>query len=221
MPNDDRRNYSKKYLLARLLVLLGGRAAESVVFNEVTTGAENDLRHVTSLARRMVSQFGMSEAIGQLNFGDDDRQPFLGYSLSQGRNYSEETAAKIDAEVRDIVDSAYEQTLAIIEENRDKLEALAQALLENEIIDQDEILEILGLDLEDILPEDREKAEKIRKAIRSDHFSLNIRKEATDEGIIGEEQPVSEEEPGSDAAKVAENEDGAPAEEQHEQRGAD
>lgn len=195
MPNDDRRNYSKKYLLARLLVLLGGRAAESIVFNEVTTGAENDLRHVTSLARRMVSQFGMSDAIGPLNFGDDDRQPFLGYSLSQGRSYSEETAAKIDMEVREIVDSAYEQTLNLIETNRDKLEALADALLENEVIDQEEILEILGLELEDVLPDDPEKAEKIRKAMRSDHFSLKgIRKGATDEGIIGEDEPVEDQE---------------------------
>ena len=215
MPNDDRRNYSKKYLFARLLVLLGGRAAETIVFDEATTGAENDLLHVTSLARRMVSQFGMSEAIGQLNFGDDNRQPFLGYSLSQGRSYSEETAAKIDAEVRQIVDAAYEQTLALIEANRDKLEALAQALLENEVIEQDEILELLGLELDDILPEDQEKAEKIRKAMRSDHFSLNVRKEATDEGIIGKEQPVAaEEETDSDAPEVVEDDDGTAAQSQ-------
>ncbi len=146
MPDDDRRNYPKSYLEGRLLMLLGGRAAEEIIFGEVTTGAENDLRRVTDLARRMVSQFGMSEELGQLNFGDDDRQPFLGYSISQGRNYSEETAARIDKEVRRVVDEAYDRTIKLLSENRDKLDALATALQESEVISQGEMLELMGLD---------------------------------------------------------------------------
>ncbi|GAB4520329.1 MAG: ATP-dependent zinc metalloprotease FtsH [Anaerolineae bacterium] len=149
MPDDDRRNYSRQYLQVRMLVLLGGRAAEQVVFNEVTTGAENDLRRVTDLARRMVAQFGMSKVIGPLNFGDDDRQPFLGYSISQGRNYSEETAAKIDTEVRRIVEDAYDTTIRVLEENRDKLDALARGLLDNEVIEQAHMLRIIGISREE------------------------------------------------------------------------
>lgn len=146
MPNDDRRNYSREYLKGRMLVLLGGRAAEEVVIGEITTGAENDLMRVTDLARRMVSQFGMSEAIGPLNFGDNARQPFLGYTLSQNRNYSEETASKIDAEVRRIVEDAHKETLQILSDNRDKLDALAQALLTQEVVEHDELMRLIGLE---------------------------------------------------------------------------
>ncbi len=144
MPEDDRRNYSKEYLLAQMHVLLGGRAAEEVAIGEITTGASNDLQRVTSLARRMVGTFGMSDAIGPLNFGEDERQPFLGYSLSQGRTYSEATAARIDSEVRHIVDKAYEETRALIEENQEKLQALAYELLNNEVVEGSRVLELAG-----------------------------------------------------------------------------
>lgn len=145
LPDDDRRNYSREALITRIEFALGGRAAEEVAIGEITTGAENDLRRVTSLARRMVAQFGMSDALGPLNFGDDDRQPFLGYSLSQGRTYSEETAAKIDIEVRRIVDEAYEKALALIRNNQDKLDQLAKELLENEVVDGSRVYEIAGV----------------------------------------------------------------------------
>jgi cell division protease FtsH len=151
LPEDDRRNYSKSYIEGMMLMLLGGRAAEEVAIGEITTGAENDLKRVTDLARRMVAQFGMSEAIGPLNYGDDETQPFLGYSLSQGRNYSEETAARIDAEVRRVVEDAYQQTLQLLRDNRDKLEALAQELLTAEIVDRRRLEEIIGKRVE---PED-------------------------------------------------------------------
>ena len=91
-PEDDRRLYSKDFLFGMMVVGLGGRAAEEVAIGEISSGASNDLRQVTNIARRMVAQFGMSEAFGLLNFGDEEHQPFLGYSLSQGRTYSEETA---------------------------------------------------------------------------------------------------------------------------------
>ncbi len=144
MPDDDRRNYSRDYLLARMVVLLGGRAAEEIAFNEITTGAANDLKRVTEMARRMVSEFGMSDAIGPLNFGDNERQPFLGYSLSQGRSYSEETAARIDAEVRRLVEDTHQRTLKLLRDNSDKLDMLARELLENEVVDGRRVLEIVG-----------------------------------------------------------------------------
>lgn len=155
LPDDDRRNYPRSYLEARINVLLGGRIAEQVIFNEITTGASDDLRRATDMARRMVSQFGMSETIGPLNFGEDESQPFLGYSLSQGRSYSEETASKIDTEVRKIVEAAYMRTTQLITENLPKLEKIAAALLDDEVVERDELLQIMQLDhdpLDDFSP---------------------------------------------------------------------
>ena len=143
---EDRGYQSESYLRSRMITGMGGRAAEQIVFHEVTSGAVSDLRQVTAIARAMVSQLGMSDAIGPLNYGDDERQPFLGYTLSQGRNYSEETAAKIDNEVRRLVEDAYAQTFRLLENNRDKLEALANALLEQEVIGQDEMYRVIGME---------------------------------------------------------------------------
>ena len=123
-PDEDRRNYSRTYLESTLSVALGGRIAEQIIFGDITTGAANDLQRATSIARRMVSQFGMTDAVGPLNFGEDEAQPFLGYSLSQGRKYSEETAAEIDRETRRIVEDAYTKTETLLAANRDKLEAV-------------------------------------------------------------------------------------------------
>ena len=145
LPDDDRRNYSRHELKNRMVVLLGGRAAEQVKFNEITSGASNDLRRVTQMARQMVSQLGMSDEIGQVNFGDDERQPFLGYSMSQGRSYSEETASQIDAEVRRLVHEAYEKALELLGKNVDKLDLLATDLLNNEIVERDRVYEIAGM----------------------------------------------------------------------------
>jgi cell division protease FtsH len=146
LPEDERRNYPRSYLIAQMQVLLGGRAAEEVVIGDITTGASDDLRRVTSMARRMVAQFGMSDAIGPLNFGEDERQPFLGYSLSQGRSYSEETASEIDTEVRRIVEEMYERTKSLVSQNIEKLEMLTQELLNNEIVGRKRVLEIVGIE---------------------------------------------------------------------------
>lgn len=179
MPQDELRNYSQEYLIARMQVGLGGRAAEDVVFGEITTGASDDLRRITSIARRMVTQFGMSKSIGPLNFGDDDRQPFLGYSISQGKNYSEQTAARIDAEVSRIVQETYDSTIRLLEENRDKLDTLANALLEHEVVEQDHMLRVLGMELEDVQAEPDEEGDKPAPASkRSNHFSVMNQPEA-------------------------------------------
>jgi cell division protease FtsH len=145
MPNDDRRNYSREYLMARMKMGLGGRAAEELVIGQITTGAENDLKQVTAIARRMVANWGMSEKFGLLNFGDDERQPFLGYSLSQGRSYSEQLAAEIDEEVRRIVEEAHQDARRILNERRTELDKLAQDLMENEVIERPRLLEIAGV----------------------------------------------------------------------------
>ncbi len=143
MPSDDRRNYTKEYLFARLVVLMGGRSAEEVVLSQITSGAENDLRVATRLARDMVAQLGMNDELGPVNYGDSDRQPFLGYSIAQPRVYSEETASLIDRETKRLVEQAHNRARQLCRENRHLLEALADALMTHEIIDQQQVMDIL------------------------------------------------------------------------------
>ena len=145
VPVDEKRNYPRDYLMARVFVALGGRIAEELAIGEITTGAEQDLRLVTSLVRRMVANWGMSDEVGLINYGDDERQPFLGYSLSQSRPYGEETASRIDVEVKRIIDGAYEEARKLLSEHRDELDALASELMNEEIVDGDRVLEIAGV----------------------------------------------------------------------------
>lgn len=135
LPIDDRYTYSKDYLLKTLTVLLGGRAAEEIALKHMTTGAGNDLERATELARRMVTEWGMSEKLGPLTFGKKDEQIFLGREIAKHKDYSEKTATDIDEEVKRLVMEAYERAKAIVSENFDFLDALAKALLEKETMD--------------------------------------------------------------------------------------
>jgi len=144
LPTEDRYLSSKKELMARLTVLLGGRVAEKLVFDEITTGAQNDLEIATQAARRMVCEFGMSGKLGSLTFGRRQHQVFLGRDLTEERNYSEKTAVLIDEEVRRIVDEAYAKARRLLEEHRKKLETLAKELLMKEVMDVAEVKELLG-----------------------------------------------------------------------------
>jgi len=139
LPIDDRYTYSKEYLLKALSVLLGGRAAEEIALNHMTTGAGNDLERATELARKMVTEWGMSDKLGPLTFGKKDEQIFLGREIARHKDYSEKTAIDIDEEVKRIVVEAYEVSKNLLSENRDTLEALTKALLERETMDVTEI----------------------------------------------------------------------------------
>jgi cell division protease FtsH len=143
VPGEDRYNYSRTYLLARLAVLLGGRTAEELAMGDVTTGAENDLVEATRLARRMVTRWGMG-GLGPLAFQSDEEHPFLGYELSQGRDYSEATAARIDQEVQRLLAECQATVRGVLSGERAQLDALVQALLQEETIDQDALARILG-----------------------------------------------------------------------------
>jgi cell division protease FtsH len=156
LPIDDRHNFSRTMLMAELAVFLGGRAAEKAVFHELTTGAKSDIDKATEVARKMVCEWGMSENLGPLSFGRKEEQIFLGREIAQHRDYSEQTALLIDKEVRLIVDTAEERAEKLIGDNVGKLEDLANALLEKEILDREEIDALLrGEKLE---PSEREKA---------------------------------------------------------------
>jgi cell division protease FtsH len=143
LPIDEKHTYSKKYLETKLLHILGGRVAEKLVFNELTTGAGNDIERATELARKMVCEWGMSERLGPLTFGKKEEQIFLGREIATHRDYSEDTAQEIDKEVRRIVGEAEEETTQLLSANLDKLHLLANALLEKEILDGEEIDKIL------------------------------------------------------------------------------
>lgn len=139
LPIDDKYTYSKDYLLKALSVLLGGRAAEEIALNHMTTGAGNDLERATDLARKMVTEWGMSEKLGPLTFGKKDEQIFLGREIAKHKDYSEKTAVDIDEEVKRIVIEAYNTSKNLLTANRDLLEAFAKALLEKETMDGTEI----------------------------------------------------------------------------------
>lgn len=139
LPIDDRYTYSKDYLLKALSVLLGGRAAEEIALKHMTTGAGNDIERATELARRMVTEWGMSEKLGPLTFGKKDEQIFLGREIAKHKDYSEKTAVDIDEEVKRMVMEAYDKASALLSANYDFLDAFAKALLEKETIDAAEI----------------------------------------------------------------------------------
>jgi cell division protease FtsH len=124
-------------------VALAGRAAEEIVFGEITTGAEQDLVEATSLARRMVTRWGVGE-LGLLAFKTEEEQPFLGYEIAQGRDYSEHTAARIDADVKRLLEQAHHGARACLTSMRERLDRLAESLLKNETVTFDELSDILG-----------------------------------------------------------------------------
>jgi len=143
LPIDERHSYSKEYLNDRLSILLGGRAAEELIFNEMTTGASDDINRATDLARKMVCDYGMSEEMGPLTFGKKEEQIFLGREIAQHRDYSESTAVRIDDEVKKLVVKAQERTRKILSDNMEILNRLAAALLEREVLDGEEINSII------------------------------------------------------------------------------
>ncbi len=138
LPTDDRHNYYKNYLETQIAILMGGRIAEEMFLNVMSTGAGNDIERATDMARKMVCEWGMSE-LGPLTFGKKEEQIFLGREIAQHRDYSEDTAIKIDQEVRKLVSNGYTTAKQILADNRDVLERIARALIEREVLDANEI----------------------------------------------------------------------------------
>ena len=152
LPLDERHTYPKEYLVDTLTVLLGGRAAEQLIFNHFTTGAGNDLERATDLARKMVCNWGMSDELGPVTFGKRDEHIFLGREISQAKDFSEETARVIDHAIKNLVFNSYNQAKELLTAHRPQLEALAQALLEKETLDSTEINRILDSFLNPVEP---------------------------------------------------------------------
>ncbi len=144
LPEHEKFLATKGELLDQIAILLGGRIAEEVIFEDVSTGAQNDLERATELARNMVCSYGMSEKLGSLTYGKKHHSPFLGVDYEEQKNYSEETAREIDAEVRSIIQANYERVRNMLKEHRDALEALATRLEEKEVISGEEVNEVLA-----------------------------------------------------------------------------
>lgn len=164
LPTEDKYLTTESEILDTLCVLLGGRAAESLVFEEISTGAHNDLEKVTRLARDYVCKFGMSKKLGPQTFGRQSGNIFLGHDLVQEKEYSENTAILIDEEVSKIVKNSYEKAYRLLSENRDRLELLANKLEEEEILEGETVAELLGI--EEREKEKKERYEKKKKAVQ-------------------------------------------------------
>jgi cell division protease FtsH len=144
LPEEDRIGYTQSQVIARLMVAMGGRAAERLIYNDLSTGGAQDLDHATRLARRMVAQWGMSPRVGPVSFKIADEHPFLGREIAEARDHSEHTAKLIDEEVSRILREADERSYALLDEHRDELERLTEALIEREVLSESEIEELIG-----------------------------------------------------------------------------
>ncbi len=158
LPTEDRLSMTKEFADNRIAILMGGRVAEEVIFNQLTTGAGNDIEVATDLARKMVCVWGMSEKLGPLTYGKKDEAVFLGREIQQHRDFSESTAVEIDAEVRRIVSDGYGRARTILTENIDKLKALAEALLERESLDAAQVDLVIRGEALPPVPEDKKAA---------------------------------------------------------------
>ena len=185
LPEQDRYGYDKQYLLSRIAVLFGGRIAEEVFMNQMTTGASNDFERATQLARDMVSKYGMSETLGVMVYSEpESNDGFLGRFGGSKNNVSEATMQKVDAEIRRILDEQYALARKIIEENQDKMHAMAEALLKWETIDADQIDDILAgnpprepKDFGDKKSEKEKVAEEVKTETETETETINISKE--------------------------------------------
>jgi cell division protease FtsH len=144
IPEEERHNIKRSYLLNRLAIILGGRAAEKIVFEDVSTGAADDLKKATQLARRMVCQWGMSEKLGPVTFRQGEPHPFLGRELSEPKDFSEHTARLIDEEIQRIITDMEKEAEEILSDNREKLDTLAEQLLKQETLSKEEVDQLIS-----------------------------------------------------------------------------
>jgi cell division protease FtsH len=176
LPEDDATLVSESAFKARLAVGLGGRAAEEIIFPDVTTGASGDLENITRMARAMVTQFGMSKKLGPLTFGDKEELIFLGRQLSEQRNYSEEVAEQIDFEVRRLVDEAHQRALSILNDNIDLMHLIAERLMEEETLNAEEFLALV-------------KGDQTEESANGESASESSDKKSTEDASSSEDSP--------------------------------
>jgi cell division protease FtsH len=194
LPGEDKHSYTRDFIIDRICIMMGGRAAEELVFRLSTTGAANDIKQATSLVRKLICDYGMTEELGPLSYGEKDESIFLGREFNRHRDYSEKTAETIDGVMRKIVEDQYDRAKTILTDHRDELERLAKALLEYELLDREDIEKVIkGTALESIkktrsivrLKKDSEKADHDTKEKQPVAAAA-----AADEGNAGAGAPV-------------------------------
>ena len=186
LPKEDKYYATRSEMLDELKVLLGGRVAEAVVLKEISSGASNDLQRATQLARSMICEYGMSDNIGPVTFGHHEQQVFLGRDIARDKDYSEEVAAEIDKEVRSWLENAYAETEKLLTENIDKLHVLANALMERETLEENEIKECIEYG-----------------RILSDEERTAMAQTSIDNLVAADDMPVAYEAPVAETAKEA------------------
>lgn len=212
LPVDEKYTHSKKYLENTLCILFGGRIAEKIIFDEITTGAGNDLERATTLARKMVCEWGMSDELGPLTYGKKEEQIFLGRDIGQQRDFSEETAHQIDVAVKRIIFEAKDKVVTLLESNRDILSKMAEELLEKETIVLDDIERIL----EELRPEKYKREEKTeepaQKTTSAEKMVETAAPESREESVSQEEKTSKEEPPPPSKDDQSPSEDPEPRE---------
>lgn len=197
LPVEDKFYATKKEMKENIIVLLGGRVAEELVLDDISTGASNDLERVTSTARGMVTKYGMSTKLGPMTFGDSNEEVFLGNSFGSKQNYSEEVAAQIDNEIRKIVDNSYKATKKLLEENMDRLEYVAQALLVHETLDAAQFMSAFNKELSLELPEIKEETSAItldkKEEVNEESISnVDLAKKESIENTVEETKDIND-----------------------------
>ena len=199
LPTEDKFMVKRGEIMDKLAHMLGGRVAEEIRFDDITTGASNDLQRATETARRMVTQYGMSENLGPLTFGHDAAQPFVGREFGQGQEYSEETAQRIDAEIRRVIDEAYSTATRILREHRADLDKVSQLLVERETIDRVEFEALLdGADPDEVF-----KVRDEKNALKAEEKKKREEQLRAREKAKAREREASEPEAGIGATGVA------------------
>ena len=194
LPKEDKTSMSKSEMEERIIALLGGRVAEKLVMQDISTGASNDIQRVSSIARKMITQYGMSDKLGPIVFGSGQEEVFLGREFNTSRNYSEKIASQIDDEVKTIVDEAYDRALRILEVNIDKLHYVADFLLKYEVMDGDQFEYAMSTSepthehLESMVAEKRRKSEEENIKVREESEKRLIEEEAKREELRKKEQ---------------------------------
>ena len=184
LPVEDKFYATKNEMKENIIVLLGGRVAEELTLDDISTGASNDLERVSATARQMVTKYGMSSKLGPMTFGDSEEEVFLGNSIGSKRNYSEEVAFEIDNEIKDIVDVAYKKTKKLLQDNMDRLEYVAQALLVYETLDADQFIKAFNKELPlDVKSENATTEEVVDTKEEKIDLSKDINKDQNDDQI--------------------------------------
>lgn len=198
VPEKDRSFVSKTYMEEEIIVLLGGRVAEKLIFDDISTGASNDIERATSVARNMVTRYGFSEKLGPILYGHENQEVFLGRDYSQGRNYSENVAAEIDGEIRELIETGYEKAKEILTEHGDLLERCAQYLMKHEKIDGPDFYKLMADEI-DIDGNPKKKPEDIAETAPSEETKTET---SPTEGIAPAENHEADStgEPGEDKA---------------------